>query len=167
MCFLFFCPFINLLETIYRKKTGFTLLELLLTISILAIIAGFGVSSYRNYGKNAELELTGKSIINDLRHIRIKASSGNERRAWGIHFVNGMDDYYELFSTPTTYSDGSKIITDTIYLPRSVELNNPSEGMTTDILFSSITGATTNHSITIESEGVQKTITVTTSGTVY
>jgi prepilin-type N-terminal cleavage/methylation domain-containing protein len=146
---------------------GFTLLELLLVVTILAILASFSASSYRNYGKSVELDSVGKNIVYDLRQMRSRAAAGDTRRNWGAHFVNGVQDYYELFSTPTNYADAGKTIVSSVYLPTTVKFTTPAESANLDIIFASIAATTNANSVIINSEGVTKTINVTASGTAY
>jgi prepilin-type N-terminal cleavage/methylation domain-containing protein len=146
---------------------GFTLLEILLVVAILAMLANFGAGSYRNYGKSVELEATGKNIIFDLRQMRSRAAAGDNRRNWGAHFVNGAQDYYELFSTPTNYADAAKTVLSAIYLPAAVNFEEPAESSNLDVIFSSITASADANSVVINSEGTAKTINVTVSGAVY
>jgi prepilin-type N-terminal cleavage/methylation domain-containing protein len=149
------------------QRQGFTLLEVLLVASLLAMIAGFSVGIYDNYGRNMELNSTGKNIIYDLRQMRSNAASGADQRNWGIHLANGAQDYYELFSTPTNYADAGKTIISAEYLPATLHFIKPAEGFNLDIVFSRITGNTTADFLTIGSQGGSKTINVTASGAVY
>ncbi|RJQ31009.1 hypothetical protein C4572_02995 [Candidatus Parcubacteria bacterium] len=81
--------------------------------------------------------------------------------------MNGQDDYYEFFSTPSDYNDAEKTITNNVYLPGGIYFTAPAD--TVDIIFGKITGATaatTTVSIS-NSDGISKTVTVTPAGTVY
>lgn len=146
---------------------GFSLLELLLVIAILAILATLGFGFFRGFTKNVELDSTAKTIVSDLRDARGKAMSGEDSRKWGIRFINASDDYYEFFSTPTDYSDASKSVKNTAYLARGVSFSSPSEGQNSDVIFGKITGTSTAAAIIIVSESRSKTINITASGNIY
>ncbi|HEV8601227.1 MAG TPA: fibronectin type III domain-containing protein, partial [Patescibacteria group bacterium] len=120
----------------YHNPKGFTLLEVLIVISILAILTTVGIGYYRNVVKSNEVELAAKSIANDLKVAKAKAIAGEGNLRWGIHFVDGVDDYYEIFSTPTDYNDPAKVVIQTVYLPKGVNLT----GTPADIIFDKITG---------------------------
>ncbi len=146
-------------------KNGFSLIELILVIAILVILSSLAVGYFRNFAKNVELEEISKKIISDLRNSREKAMSGENNLKWGTHFINGASDYYEIFSTPTDYSGGT--VSETSYLPSAIYFAEPGEGQNSDVIFSKITGTTTVKTITISSEGNQKTINVGSLGNVY
>jgi prepilin-type N-terminal cleavage/methylation domain-containing protein len=149
------------------KRGGFTLLEVLLVTALMAMIAGFSVGVYRNYGKGIELNAVKKNIVYDLRQMQVRASAGENRRNWGAHFVNGAQDYYELFSSPTNYADAGKTTFITVYLPSTVIFTKPADSSNLDIIFSSISGNASADFVTLSSEGNGQTVNVTASGAVY
>lgn len=140
------------------QKSGFTLLELMLVIGVLVVIATMSRDFYGSFVPEAQVEENAKTIIYDLRNTRDKAMNGQDDRSWGVHFVNGASDYYEIFSTPTDYSDVGKTILLTSYLRNNITFNTPSEGGNLDIIFSKISGQVSSSSITIKSGSNQKTI---------
>lgn len=151
-------------------RAGFTLLELLLVIGILAVVAVAGVGYYRNSVKNIELDSTAKNIAETLRDARSRAMAGQSSYNWGVNFVNSSTPntyYYELFSTPTNYNDASTTIDSAFYLPGTITFSSPAAGATTTIVFNKITGTTATTSITISFEGTTTTISVTPVGNVY
>lgn len=151
----------------HSPDAGFSTLEALLVISIMAILSVLGIGAYRSYVKNVELDSTAKTITSDLKEARSKAMTGQDNLKWGIRFSNSSDDYYELFSTPTGYSSPSTTTSTVTYLSGTITFTAPSEGTTTDVIFTKITGTTTAATITLTAEGQSKTITVTGSGLVY
>jgi len=142
-------------------------LEVLLVAALLVIISTFSVGMYRNYGVNVQLDSVRKNIIYDLRQIQVRAAAGEDRRNWGAHFVNGAQDYYELFSTPTNYSDAGKATLSIVYLPGTISFIRPAASASQDIIFSSIAGGTTADYVSISAENIIKIINVTVSGAVY
>jgi prepilin-type N-terminal cleavage/methylation domain-containing protein len=150
-----------------RNIKGFTLLELLLAVAIITVLSTIGISSYRNYLRSVELEINTSSIVSDLKSIQAKSINGEDNLKWGVRFVNGADDYYEIFSTASDYA--SKVSTaSTVYLPSGITLSDPAEGFYKDVIFNKIYGTITASDIVIvSSEGANKTITISNIGTIY
>lgn len=150
-----------------KNLNGFSLLELLIVVAILSIIAVAGSSFYRNFGKTVVLSSSAQMIASDLKQVRSNSMIGNGGLLWGVHFVNSTNDYYELFSTPTDYSNGAKSVVVTNYLPAGVTFSDPTEGNTKDIIFSKITGNSNTATVSVASEGNTQTVNVTIIGTIY
>lgn len=150
-----------------KTSSGFTLLELLIVMGILAILSTIGTGFYRNFSKGVEIGTANKNIVSELRNARSKSMQGENDLKWGIHFVNGTEDYFELFSTPTDYSSISKTVVETTVLPGTVKFKTPTEGISTDIIFDKIYGSTTPAVIEITTEGAVATTTITALGNIY
>jgi len=148
------------------NKKGITLLETLLVIGVLAILAVTGSSIYRNYSKNVELEANASAIISDLKSVQSKSMNGEEGLKWGIRFVNGTDDYYEIFSTATDYLGGT--VKRRAYLTDRITFSTPAEDNSYDIIFDKIRGTVdAQKQVVLTFEGVNRIITVTAIGTIY
>ncbi len=144
--------------------TGFTLLEVLLVVSILAILARIGVSYYRNTTTTIALDAAAQTLVLSMKEARGKAMGGDTMLKWGIHVVNGAQDYYETFSSSSTYAAGT--VTARTYLPSTVIFTAPSEGVNADVIFSNIFATTSAQTITLSNNGQTKNLYVTTQGTI-
>lgn len=147
-------------------KQGVTLLETLLVIGILVVLAVAGSGIYRNYSKNVEFESNVSALVSDLRSVQSKAINGEEGLKWGIRFVNGGSDYYEIFSTATDYTGAS--VKRTVYLSYGIIFSDPTEGGNKDIIFNRIRGTVDSQTqVEISFEGSMKTVVVNTIGNIY
>lgn len=144
--------------------SGFTLLEILLVVSILAIVTTIGIGVYRNLAKRVEFEETKAVFISDMKHARAAAMSGESGLPWGIHVENSTDDTYAIFSG-SSYASGT--VDAMITLPIGVTWTSPSEGNSTDILFSRITGTTTAATVILTSGDTSQTVMITAVGHIY
>lgn len=146
------------------SKKGFTLLEVLLVIAVLVIIAAMSRDFYGSFVSGAQLEANTKTTIYDLRNTRDKAMNGQDDKFWGIHFVNSTDDYYEIFSTLSNYSDQSKTTIVKVYLKNGINFSLPAEGINTDIIFNKISGTTTAANIILKAGLAEKIISIKEQG---
>jgi prepilin-type N-terminal cleavage/methylation domain-containing protein len=150
----------------FTHQSGFTLLELLLVIAVLAVIAAMSRDSFSSFLGGAGLKDSAQMIAYDLRSTRNQAMNGANDRNWGIHFVNGANDYYEIFSSSTDYSDVAKEITRTDYLKNNAAFSNPPEASSLDVIFSKISGTTTAVGIVLGLGQEQQIIAVNSQGLV-
>jgi len=144
--------------------SGITLLEILLVVAVLAVFGAIGVSYYRNFSKSIELDSAAQTLSFSMKEARTKAMGGDSGLKWGIHLVNGPQDYYEIFSANDTYA--SSTVASRVYLPSSVSFITPSESTTIDVIFSNIAATTTAQTITLSSNGQVKSLYVTAQGTI-
>lgn len=59
-----------------KSTSGFTLIELLISMTILGILFGLGIPSYRSFQANQELEQVKETLKSDLRFAQSQASAG-------------------------------------------------------------------------------------------
>jgi len=149
------------------NKNGFTLVELLIVIGIIAIVsvtATFNIFSYRG---QQELDLTAREIVVSLRNAQDRSISQESGSRFGIHFENPSGDqgFYDLFSGPT-YATGT-IISKTS-LRSIIQFSDPTSGNNKDVIFAPVTGlpnASTTIIISLKRDAsVNKTITINSNG---
>jgi prepilin-type N-terminal cleavage/methylation domain-containing protein len=127
------------------KNKGITLIEILLAISIAAIVTSIGFASFYQWRTNVALinqidEI--KSQIVEVRQLAISAADGKN---WGIHLedenyiVFSGDSYNELDPNNKTASLRSASI-----LNPEASLSDGIGGFSSDLIFTKFTGYTAN-----------------------
>ena len=79
------------------REKGMTLIELMVTITVLAILLAFGLPSFQSWNGNLEIRNVAQSIQDGLRQAQLEASKRNIQ----VDFVMTADD---LISTPNNAS---------------------------------------------------------------
>lgn len=98
----------KILNTKYQipNTKGFTMIELLVSLAIIALLLGSFIVNYRGGSRNSELALTSQKVVSDLRSVQ-NSTLGSSRYnglvpkgGWGIHFskVSGSNTYYTIFA---------------------------------------------------------------------
>lgn len=95
-------------------KKGFTLLELLLSITILTIIVGIGIPVYQSLQNNNNLDIAKTTVVQGLRRAQELSRSGEHDAMWGVKVQSGSITLFkgatyaardsafdELFDTPS------------------------------------------------------------------
>lgn len=147
--------------------SGFTLIEILISMGILVLIAGFSFAYLGGFQHKSNTDAAVQKIVSFTREAQMRAKSGQDGMAWGVHWENPLagDDFYSLFRD--TYSATSTI--ETIKLPKSVQFITPADGNSVEIIFQRITGnpTTATTTITVASKvnaSILETITINSLG---
>ena len=61
----------------FKRKKGFTLIEVLVVISIFLILAGFGINSLLNVRGSSSSTSTIYTLINDIKNHQTKSMTGD------------------------------------------------------------------------------------------
>lgn len=124
----------------YKNKKGFTLIEMLVSVSIIALMAGLYLANYRDTSKNSSLALAAQKLAGDIRLAQNYSLGLKERdgvlpeSGWGVNFVKG-DNYYTIFSD---LNEGSYMMEvgeefNRVNLPRGVTIDSISIGDSVDL----------------------------------
>jgi prepilin-type N-terminal cleavage/methylation domain-containing protein len=145
-------------------RSGFTLIELLLVIAILAGLAGVSLGYFRNAAREAELATDASTLAVRLKEMRHRSISGEGNLQFGMR-ASGGGNSYELFSTPGLYEDENASIIETVFMASGVRITDPASG-NREFIFSRRSGTTTSGSITLATDGMIRTISVTSRGVI-
>ncbi len=116
---------------------GFTLLELLIYVGILALIGGIGLVSFVNSRNVRDLTNSGQQVISILRLTQTKTLAGEDNSSWGVILEASG---YILFRG-TTYASAS--FTQSFNLPSNIEITNISlAGGGQEVVFNRLDGRT-------------------------
>ncbi len=99
-----------------RKGAGFTIIELLVVITIIVITSGFVVVNFKKASESGKLQRTTQQIIQNIRKAQDMALSSVEVRDtiynyYGVYFnKNTMpDSFYVFASNNTVYNSGEEV----------------------------------------------------------
>lgn len=150
-------------------KSGFTFVELLIVISIIAVISSIGGMAYLSFRNKERVDVMANRITADIRATMARAQAQENGEQWGIHFDNTTpaNSFYAIW-------DGESYLTGTVVQKvgissAGVSFSNPALGNFTDLVFTKPNGLPASQvSITIDSSAAlisPKTVSIDTNGT--
>lgn len=102
-----------------KYKSGFTLVELIVSIAIIAIISTMALVNFKGHDKKTKVDLAAYKLASDIRRVQSFALSMKEfggttpanevpGRGWGMHFRK--NDPNNIFYI--VFADGNNVVTD-------------------------------------------------------
>lgn len=152
---------------ISNSSPGFTLIEILIVVTIVAIAAVVGIMNLSSYRTYSDLNHASQEIVTFLRDAQSRSVSQESGSRWGVHFENPASGsgFYEMF-TGTGYST-TTVVAKAI-LPSSVKFDIPASGSSSTVIFSPVTGlpnaSTTIKISTVSNAAVSSTVTINSNG---
>lgn len=73
----------------YLRPKGFTAIEILLTVGVIAVTAGLTIPMFRQYQMSADLDTSTEHLVQALRGAATLSQTGKQDSAWGVYFPDG------------------------------------------------------------------------------
>lgn len=73
-----------------RPASGFTLLEILLVVAVLALIAGIGAPLYQSSQVRNDVEVASYVIVQSLQRAQILSQAVDGDTTWGVRIESGV-----------------------------------------------------------------------------
>ena len=157
-------------------RKGFSLIELLVVITIISILAGFSLAGWGSFRNKQTLEAAGQELASQLEAVKSKAINGEKPRTIDPDDCYALEGYQVdntltvspyccnrsdicIFSSGYSITDNLKFDLTLLFSP--VYTNFP-------VTFKSLSGATdvTAASITLTYRGISGDVTISSSGEV-
>ena len=147
-----------MVKRIANSRAGFTLLEMLLSVGLIAVILGIGVPVYQSFQNRNDLDIAHNLITHSLRRAEAKSRAVDDDTSWGVYVTSG---------SVTIFKGASYLSRDTAFdeildVSSSISFTGFSE-----IVFTKFTGApSTTGTITMTSKNNEiRNITINAKGT--
>ncbi|MCR4328493.1 MAG: prepilin-type N-terminal cleavage/methylation domain-containing protein [Patescibacteria group bacterium] len=121
---------------ISNMRAGFTLLEMLLSLSAITLIAGIGVPVYQSFQNRNNLDIAATTVVQNMRRAQVLSHAVDGDTSWGVKAQSGSivmfkgasyvardADFDEVFEVPTNMTVsgiGEYVFTKFTGLPASV-----------------------------------------------
>lgn len=145
-------------------RKGFTLLEVLIVVTIVGILATLSVSYYSGSQYRSKLNDAASEIVQTLRRAQSKAVAGEAGEPFGVHLES---DGFVLFEGSAYVSEGEN--NESFSLPSGIEAYDISlNGGGSDVVFVELEGSTDDYgSFSIRISGdLSKTVNISEEGAV-
>ncbi len=88
----------------YKEKKGFTVLEMVISMSMVVLVTALFIANYRTTEKRTDLIMTAQKLVADIHQAQnnslglVKYSSGVPAGGWGVNFSTTNNDQYTIFA---------------------------------------------------------------------
>lgn len=148
-----------------KKKSGFTLIELIVVIAIIAILVVTTFVGYNSFRKKTQLNITAEEIESALKLAQSKTLSSLNQTNYGIHLET--DSYVSFIGNTYSSAEVTNVIFD---ISDNLEIYNISlNGAGSEIIFERLTGKTDQYgsfNIRIKNTSQEKILNIESSGTI-
>ena len=140
------------------NNRGFTLLELLLSVAIVALLAGLSLPVYRTLMQKNDLDIATTTIAQSLRRAQILSQAVDGDTTWG---VNAQSNNIVIFKG-TSYATRDATFDETFDVPTTIGISG-----STEIVFAKFTGLPqTTGTINLSTANDSRSVTINAKGTI-
>jgi len=133
-------------------RKGFTLIEMMLTLSIMVMLAGISAPIYLSFQAKNDLETANSVLISSLRRAQMLAQTMDHDMSWGVYL---QERRLTVFAGET-YNTRSSVYDEDFSLAPSVSFSGLNE-----IVFEKLSGETNNIGEIIINSNNNETRTIT------
>lgn len=156
-------------KSYFIDSQGFTLLEMMVVVSIMALTAALSVAGFGDFNNRQRVKQAALTLKNNLRSAQTKASTG--RKPSGCTKLSGYQINFpsetQYMISPVCTPEGVLAADTTIILPTSVTFSPVPSSFTYGVLTAGIIDIPAERLITLQGVGsIASTITVSPSGEV-
>lgn len=114
------------------KQHGFTLIEVLLSVTILGLLAGLSIPVYASFTRKNDLDITTQQLASAFRRAEQYARAVQGDSTWGVQVQSGQVTLYKGAS----YASRDTSYDEVIDIPDSIAVSS-----TSDVQFAKLSGA--------------------------
>lgn len=114
-----------------RQKSGFTLLEVLLSVAVITLISGIFLVVYQAFQVRNDLDIAATTYVHTLRRAQILSQAVDGDMPWGVYIVSGNITLFR----GTSYITRESSLDEIFDLPASITPSGISE-----IVFNKLSG---------------------------
>ncbi len=129
----------KLQATSYKLSKGFSIIELMVVISIIGIMSGLMFANYRQGERDTALEYSAQQIAQDIRHAQNLSLAGpKDTYGYGIRFKKNKPSEYFIYGDEGSknnnhqYNEGEDGTPNPIVLSNNIEINDIMINLTTN-----------------------------------
>ncbi len=119
------------------KNNGFTLLEILVVISIMIMVSSFSIAIFARRQPLVQLDTASSEIMSVLRQAQNQTVTGKNARAWGVYFTEDDTSTYILYAG-SSYQDRDELYD--LVFDMGDDINWMLNSVTNDVRFSVLSG---------------------------
>lgn len=161
----------NVKSPITNNRSGYTLIEILVGITIVGIVFLSGYVAFREFSRRQAIRSASRQIIADMRLAQAQAFAGKKPDTSVCNSPNVLQGYNFRVTSTTSYevtvqcSGGTDIIK-TADLPSIVTLQAPAQNPMLFKILGQGTNFGANQSLRVTVYGLTQTISITTGGSI-
>ena len=114
-----------------NRRIGFTLLEVLLSVSVIGIIAGIAIPVYQSFQTRNDLDIAAAAIAQSLRRAQVLAEAVDGDISWGVFVASGALTLFQ----GTSYAARNSSFDEVFEVPTSITPSGVAE-----VVFAKFTG---------------------------